>query len=248
MIISLSGLARHVAAILALGIALPSCAATLIHFYNFETGVVDQVGASNGILRGGANVLGGTLNLNGLDAFAEFDTAIIPRSGSFSIDFNAKQLEPAGGYIEIISQGNNCLCFYVGASPTRNIRVGDAWVPSGIDVGPVGVWTNYAVVSDLTADTTSLYINGSLAADINFAVPSGGPRTRVGSQYGDFGLGGSEFFPGAIDDVRVYSGALTAGEVALLTVPEAPTYLMCILGLGIIATRRSRGISTTKQC
>lgn len=208
---------RIASAAVIFGLVPMSYAATPIHYYDFANGATDLIGGKNGLLVGGANTLGGTLNLNGVDAFVDFNAALIPTSGSFTVAFAAKpRASQLGAYFEMISQGNFCPCFYLGGDPSGGVRVGDLWQPRGINTASPGIWTNYAVVVDSGSHTTSLYIDGALASSANFAIPSGHPHTRFGSQYGDFGQGGGELFDGSIDNVGIYSVALTAGEVAAL--------------------------------
>lgn len=72
-----------------------------------------------------------------------------------------------------------------------------------------------------------------MAASLPYAMttnPSGTP-TRFGAQFAPYG----EFYNGALDDVRIYDGALTGAEIASLAnpVPE-PASAMC-LAAGLLA-------------
>jgi RHS repeat-associated protein len=76
---------------------------------------------------------------------------------------------------------------------------------------PTNEWTHIAATYDNS--TLSYYINGVLASSTSVAGPIaiGDGPFRVG---GDSPYGG-EFFDGLIDDVRLYSHALTADEIGL---------------------------------
>ena len=82
-----------------------------------------------------------------------------------------------------------------------------------------------SLINFLTADATNvrLYIDGQLVASKGSALSltSGGTDTRLGRQFDT----SSEFFHGKIDELWIYSGALTAVEVAALasTVTWNPT-------------------------
>ncbi|MGI5289816.1 LamG-like jellyroll fold domain-containing protein [Nonomuraea polychroma] len=74
-------------------------------------------------------------------------------------------------------------------------------------------WTHLAGVYDAAAGTLSLYVNGSLASTVAFTQPwnATGPLT-IGR--GKVAGAAAEFWPGDVDDVRVYGRAMFADEVA----------------------------------
>lgn len=85
---------------------------------------------------------------------------------------------------------------------------------STVTVGS-GVWTHIAFVRDTVADTISIYINGILGGsttDTTTSVPT----------YGTFGIGedrnpaGDRDFAGSIDEMGLWSRALTADDVSRL--------------------------------
>jgi len=83
----------------------------------------------------------------------------------------------------------------------------------GGDTYDDGIWYHAAMVK--TVDTTTLYING-------VAVVSGASEDEFGGPLHNLALGVlrhdnlQRFFPGAIDEVRLYGRALSAGEAAWL--------------------------------
>jgi len=226
---------RAAIAVLFVLAVVSSAPASQIHFYNFNTGALDSAGTANGTLLGGATVSGGYLHLNGASAYVQCGQHIVPTSGSYTVALFAFETQPTGNYIELISQGFSGAGFYIGHSPGGVIRVGDAWINTGVPFPSDSALHHYAVVVDGTAGTSKLYIDGALAASINIAIgtTTGGTDTRFGRQFDPFG----EFFNGGIDDVRIYDNALSASEVSALAggqsqVPEPGT--MVLLGTGLL--------------
>jgi hypothetical protein len=223
-------------------LAMSANAATLIHYYPFTVDVSDQVGTEHGTLQNGASVSGGVLNLDGTNDYASFAAHLIPGTGSFSVLLSSRLgfAGPVGGIMEMISQGASGSAFYLGPNGTGT-RVGDNW-PSAFTPFPSdGLWHNYAVTVDAVNDVTRLYVDGSQVGFINIEIGHGtsGTNTFLGKQYN----GHSEYWNGQIDNVRIYSDLLTAGEVAAIhsgasEVPEPWT--MALTGAGLIVVGLSR--------
>lgn len=214
-------------------------AATLIHQYNFSSGVTDGAGSANGTLMGDASTAGGVLTLDGDSDYVQFASNLVPTGGSYSVSFFASRAAAQGTYTEVISQAYSGAGFYVGTDPSGYIRAGDGWISTGVSFGAPGMSDHYALMADAGSNTTSLYVNGTLAASVNFALASGsGTNTRFGRQFDPY----AEYVQGAIDDVRIYDGALTAREVVMLAnpVPEQSTYAMLFAGLGLVGVLARR--------
>ena len=78
---------------------------------------------------------------------------------------------------------------------------------------PINQWTHVAYVWNGSAST--LYINGQAVQTNNVAPPATGQGLGVGGE-----IGGPSPWLGLIDDVRVYSKALTTTELGELAKPE----------------------------
>ncbi len=132
--------------------------------------------------------------------------------------------------------------FYVGTNPAGNVRVGDLWAATGVPFGAVGSSTSYALVVDTVAATSKLYVNGAIAGSLSTAITIGasGTATRLGRQFTTI----DEYFNGSLDDLRIYSGALTSQEVSLIAtaVPEPETYALLVSGqvILVVAVRRRK--------
>lgn len=216
-------------------------AATLLHHYDFSSGVVDLVGSEDGTLLNGAAIVAGRLELDGVDDYVQFATRLIPTEGAWSVSFVASRDRNQGAHTEVVSQGRTFgPGFYVGTAPDGLMRVGDEWTSTGVPFAAPGTPAHYAVTVDPSASSTHLYIDGQLAASRTFAIAVSpeGTTTRLGRQFDPF----AEYFDGAIDEFRVYSGALTPGEVAALAapVPEPSSFALVGAGLAGLLTWRSR--------
>lgn len=224
-----------------LGAGGGAMAANLNHHYSFQSGVTDLAGNMNGMLFGNANLAGGVLNLDGVNAWAEFGGALVPVGGSYSVALFAKGAAVQTGYTELISQGQSGSGFYIGTDNSgAMIRASDGWTTTGVPFGTPGVWTHYALVVDSVNVVSRLYVNGVQAAQVPYAIVTStvGTPTRLGRQFSPF----AEFFNGSIDEVRTYDGVLTPQEVAVLAnpVPEPSTGLLMALGAGALYLARRR--------
>lgn len=148
--------------------------------------------------------------------YLEADKAYVPTQGDFSVSVMAK-LAPdhAFDYGEILSQGVSVpgndasrVGFYLGYERGQ-IRVGDSWQQTGVSFPTDGNWHSYQVVK--SGSTGQLFVDGVLAAtNTNFKNPSDGTPLRIGAQFQTYG----EYWNGSIDNVRIYSSALTSGQLS----------------------------------
>lgn len=216
-------------------------AATLLHHYDFTSGVEDLAGDDDGTLVNGAVIENGRLVLDGVNDYVQFTTRLVPTEGAWSVSFFARRDRDQAVHTEVVSQGmSSGPGFYVGTAPNGQIRVGDQWTSTGEPFSAPGVFAHYAVTVDPGTSSTFLYVDGALAASRTFAiaVSASGTTTRLGRQFDPF----DEYFAGAIDEFRVYSGALTEAEVSTLAapVPEPSTFVLIGAGFAGLAVWRRR--------
>lgn len=123
------------------------------------------------------------------------------------------QSAPSGGYFLRLSNSE-----YLGLNvvpPSGGVN-GVGTSPRAI---PLGQWVHVAGVYDVAGGSVTLYVNGVADPSVGSGVPSPGAETnvlRIGRDYGGNG------FNGLIDEPRIYSKPLTAGEIGILRVGQAP--------------------------
>ncbi len=219
-------------------------AQTLLHYYDFNSGsVTDLVGSANATLNNGATITNGKVVFDGVNDSATFTTHLIPTSGAFTVAFLAKAPTTFSGYREIIAQGSSGTGFYIGTADA-NFRLTDAWGAPGIAYPTDGLEHHYALTFDGT--TARFYIDGSVVGThAGIAVGAGGGDTVLGNQFAGY----SEYFAGSVDELRIYSGALSAGQIAgvISAIPE-PSTTAALLGCStlILLALRRRAVASIK--
>ena len=94
---------------------------------------------------------------------------------------------------------------------------------------------------DSALNQSRFYRDGALSDTLGGAIAttSGGSNTFLGKQFGAY----TEYFTGQMDNLRIWSGALSGSEVANMDsmggeVPEPSTILLTLAGGAILALRR----------
>ncbi|UQA97083.1 LamG domain-containing protein [Streptomyces halobius] len=184
-----------------------------------------------GVTPGRKGVAGNAVKFNGTDGYARIGQSTGPHvntSRSFTISAWAKlDKKPSGAAIITAQAGKESPGFELYYS--RDL---DRWVfnqyaedKAGAGViramGPkggtatVGEWVHLTGVHDTVADTLTLYINGQEAG----STKRGGAFRADGSMYigaGNYSGKPGAFFPGEVDDVRLYDRPVSAEEVRQL--------------------------------
>lgn len=97
-----------------------------------------------------------------------------------------------------------------------------------------GTWYHVAATIDFQNNSIKIYKNGSLSASamVAFSSPLTADTASACAALGSQDMGGSNFFAGLLDDVRIYCRALSVTEIQSLTqlVPPAPTGLTAAAG------------------
>lgn len=194
--------------------------ASAIHYYPFNgMDAIDMIGSAHGVLTNGALVSGGKLRLDGQNDFAYFAEPLLPPN-TFSICFYAQQFAPQGGYREMISQHP----FYIGQNPSGLMRVGDGWPATGVPFPQDGLVHHYAVTA--SNGDLKLYLDRELKATQPASLSVPGSIMYFGSQ-----VGSGEFFQGTLDDVWIFTNALSAAEIADLEPLHLPPVLPFITSM-----------------
>lgn len=133
-----------------------------------------------------------------------------------------KWTDPAGGYFMRLNASEHLgLSVFPGAGGAQGISTTPRVVP-------LGQWIHVASVYD--AGAMRLYVNGVADATTGAGLPAPGVEgnmLRIGRDYGGNGLQGN------IDEPRIYNRGLSAGEIGILRVGQAPpTGLVATPGAG----------------
>lgn len=226
--------------------AAPVQAATLLHSYTFATDASDGTGTLDGTLLGAATVAGHHLTLPGALSYVQLSGFAIP-GNNFSIALWVKG-GPQGFFTEFISQNNGGgNGMYIGTDNTGvGIRLGDQLLSSGVNFIADDQFHHYALTTN--GSGTRFYIDGSLVGAYGVVInqtPTGTP-TRFGRQFDPH----LEVFVGSLDDIFIYSGALTPAEVNVLATsrttettqaPEPASLALVGSALaGLVSLRRRR--------
>ena len=170
----------------------------------------------------------------------------IPSSGDFTVSVwaNADNISFADS-TNILSQGQSTNSFYLGVNQSGSIRAGDAWNSTGVQFPDDGEWHNLQLVSDAANDTATLYLDGvQVAQKVGYAdsYPVGGTDLKLGKQYGVH----YEHWTGGIDDVQVFTHALTPAELQQVRNGDdlSPEFLMSLDG-DLTATYQGSTVTAT---
>jgi hypothetical protein len=163
----------------------------------------------------GSGKSGPAVRFDGTRGYGETSRSVLDPAGSWSVTAWVRLDRYPDGFGTAVSEdGGPDSVLALQYVPTKRWALA---VPGGVRVlsanPPVrGRWTQLAGVRDAQAGRLTLYVDGAEQASMPYA---GTPRAAGPLAIGR-GLSGGQkvqFFPGAVDDVQAYGGALTAEEV-----------------------------------
>ncbi|MCX4993731.1 LamG-like jellyroll fold domain-containing protein [Streptomyces sp. NBC_00568] len=182
----------------------------------------------------GAPTLGATgvkdtaVSLDGVDDYLVSDIPTVDTSTGFSVSAWVKPSKiPDSAAVIAAQPGNNAPGFELYYSKTYDRWAFNQYASDTASATPVrvmqgaaggvkaGEWVLLTGTYSSSTDLLSLYVDGSLAGSAAYSTPW---DARRGLQIGAGSYGGApgSFFPGTIDDVRIYDKPLAAGEVTNL--------------------------------
>lgn len=158
---------------------------------------------------------------NGVDNWLQRDTAVLDTSKSFSVSAFVK-LDRDNGWFTVASQDGVRAASFVLQYSDQDDRWAFSMINGDQDESPsvgvlsthppkIGTWTHLMGVYDAVSGKARLFVNGTLEGEAPFssAWASAGPFVVGAVKWSGNRI---NFFPGAIDEVRVYDRALTADD------------------------------------
>lgn len=204
-------------------------AATLTNRYSFTSDATDSVGGKNGTLAGGASIAGGRVQLDGTTGYVDLPNGLVSERKSITIEVWL-QPESNPDWVRIWDFGNSdagedqsgagITHFMCALKPSLRATIyaggTDSWVYSAPAVLLTeGAESHVVWTSDGTTHRAQMFVNGVLAGRNTSAMNT---PASMGSTFNNW-LGRSQFSAdgylwGAINEFRIWDGALSSLEVA----------------------------------
>jgi concanavalin A-like lectin/glucanase superfamily protein len=144
------------------------------------------------------------LSLNGTSGYVTIGTPL-PSNGSYTKEAWVYQTSSTGSQ-HIVSSQNTPL--WISGGTLSAGQAGSFSLVTAPTAIPVNTWVYVAVTFDAPSTTMNLYMNGTLVASNNSVPAYTAESTFIGSQQGTSG-----FFQGYIDEVRIWTVALTQAQL-----------------------------------
>jgi Domain of unknown function (DUF5127)/Domain of unknown function (DUF4965)/Domain of unknown function (DUF1793)/Concanavalin A-like lectin/glucanases superfamily/Domain of unknown function (DUF4964) len=200
----------------------------LTGYWPFDaSGALDASGNGGDLtLAGGAGFTtghqAGALAVSGSGQSAGSARPVVRTDGSFTVTAWVNMTSASGFHTAVSQDGASVSGFYLQYSAadgrwafamTSADSTGAATTRALSAAAPaLSAWTHLAGVHDAVAGQLLLYVNGSLADTVSY---TGGWSANGGLQVGRGRWGTpTDYFPGAIDEVRTFSRVLTAAQIA----------------------------------
>jgi serine/threonine protein kinase len=211
-----------------------------VGYWKFDEGSGTTAADASGngytaILQSGASwapgVVGSSsLSLNGnSDSYADISQPVVNTAASFSVaawvEVNAITKSSKSYQTFVSLDGSSVSAFYLQLRGDNSLfsftrtdsdsTTAAAATASSSFLPNAGVWYHLAGVYDASAQTISLYVNGSLQQTVSYTSAwQGNGHTAIGR--GWFYRHTVDFVNGQIDDVRIYNAALNASQIQAL--------------------------------
>jgi len=203
-----------------------SVPAVLAHRYSFTTDAADSIGGANGTLMGSATVSGGKVVLDGLSGtYVDLPGNLINLATNQSVTIEAwvdfGDVPNWSRLFDFGADGGSSEIYLVPKGPGnggehRGISENFA---GGQTIDWKGAWSNLtahvAIVIDPPTSTLAVYRDGVLEYARYDSIASFSLISTNLAVLGRSLVGVDPYMPAAIDEFRIYSGALTPREIAL---------------------------------
>jgi len=215
---------------------VPSTAG-LIGYYAMENNVQDGSGSgNNGTLVGsplyvqGPAGYGTGIQFNGSDSCVDLGKkTVFNPAGSLSISVwaNITTWTTDWGHVMVGNRGEDSVGWQLRRHNSNKIcfttrGAGQDDMPSRVDA-PLGEWVHIAAVYDNAGNTKRIYINGGedtvVTTNAATTIAAASHNVYIGARAVAANTGQEGFFGGILDEVRIYTRALSAGEVMYLSNP-----------------------------
>jgi alpha-L-arabinofuranosidase len=213
-----------------------AAATNLAGYWKFDEGTgttaSDSSGNSyNGTLQAGASWKSGQIGSHAIGlagtstSYVDIPVSVVNTAASFTVAAWVQVTAVSTSYQTFVSlDGSSVSAFYLqlrgdtglfaftrlgGDSTSSTTTIASAPVPP-----TTNTWYHLAGVYDASAQTISLYVNGSLQQTVSYTSGWQGTVGHTAIGRGKYGGSNVDFTNGQIDDVQIYSAALSAKNVA----------------------------------
>ncbi len=205
----------------------------LVAHYAFDGDLLDAAGSHHGTINAGDPVFVGGVQGQGIEFIGNQDVTVAYADdlslNSFTIStwVNVSDIDGSRGIMGTRYNGDTTFDLKVDANRIHgDVGSGTAWLSTAVDYSTAlstDTWYHIAYVVDEAGGAVRIYLNGTLAEAIAI---SGTPlfmkpdqELHIGNSYGTV-----EYMYGTLDEVSIYNGTLSAGEVASLAGRTMPIY------------------------
>ncbi len=203
-----------------------SIPATLAHRYSFTADATDSVGAAHGSLMGNATIAGGKAVLDGsFGTYVDLPGGLISISSNGAVTIDAwVDFGDVPNWTRLFNFGNDGGSSEIYLTPRGPGNGHNHWlsqnIPGGRTTAWRGAWTNMSAhitcVIDPLTSTMAVYKDGVLEYARYDATASLALVSTNLAVIGRSLVGVDPYLPASIDEFRIYRGALSAPEIALL--------------------------------